>query len=465
MKTRLAAILILASFVLPPVAAAATAGPVFGLRAVGNPKRGYFIYAIAPGAPHSGAVIVSNTGNRTGTVKLYSADGATGQTTGTVYLTDRKPTGAGSWVTLSQSSVKLAPGAVRRVPFTVRVPDGADAGQWVAGIVAETATSAKTKRSTRKAGVQIRIRNQTIIAVQVNVPGPPAASFTIGGVKTGGQRGFQQVLVHFANTGNVLQKPTGFITIQHAGTPVQRLPFKMDTFLPQTEIDYPVLLKKALAAGDYETKVSLTFATPGGGQKTITASPPLTVSNQDVQQVFTATSAAPTQQPPGGVVADSGSSTPWALIAGAAAAVLLLLLAAWLLLRRRSRRGGEDDDEPLQVLLPPAPAAPTRAEQPPAPAAPARAEQPPAPVEPTPPPVAPTPPVQAEEAAPAEPAAAPRPSSPACDPHHYWEVAYERGTLGDDGVWRFPHRCQNCGLELLATDIADATAQAEQPVH
>ena len=54
MKTRLAALLILLSFVLPPVAAAATAGPVFGLRAVGNPKRGYFIYDLAPGAtPHA----------------------------------------------------------------------------------------------------------------------------------------------------------------------------------------------------------------------------------------------------------------------------------------------------------------------------------------------------------------------------------------------------------------------------
>ena len=59
-------------------------------------------------------------------------------------------------------------------------------------------------------------------------------------------------------------------------------------------------------------------------------------------------------------------------------------------------------------------------------------------------------------------AAAARPPSPDCDPHHYWEVAYERGTLGDDGIWRFPHRCRNCGLELLATDIADASAQAEQ---
>jgi hypothetical protein len=32
-------------------------------------------------------------------------------------------------------------------------------------------------------------------------------------------------------------------------------------------------------------------------------------------------------------------------------------------------------------------------------------------------------------------------------------------------VWRFPHRCRNCGLELMATDIADASAQAEQSAH
>jgi LPXTG-motif cell wall-anchored protein len=451
MKTRLAAFLILLSFVLPPVAAAADGGPVFGLRAVGNPKRGYFVYKIAPGAAQSGAVIVSNTGNRTGTVKLFSADGSTGQTTGTVYLTDSKPVHAGAWVKLAQPSVRLAPGEIKRVPFTVRVPPShVGPGQWVAGIVAETGTSAKTKRSTRKAGVQIRIRNQTIIAVQVNVPGRLSSAFTIGGVKTGGQRGFQQVLVHFSNDGNTLVKPTGSVTVLQGGKTIEHLPFKMDTFLPQTAIDYPVLLKKALAAGEYQTKVLLSYPTPAGGRKTIAASPTLKISDENVKQVFT--SAAP-QQPPGGVVADSGSSTPWALIGGIVALVLLLLLTIWLFLRRRRRGDDEDEldaDEPPRQVLPPPPAAPARAEQPTA-----------SPVEP-PPPVAPTP---AREPAPAAPAAPARPASPACDPHHFWEVAYERGALGEDGVWRFPHRCRNCGLELMATDIADASAQAEQSAH
>jgi LPXTG-motif cell wall-anchored protein len=466
LKTRLAALLVLIGFVLPPAAAAATAGPVFGLRAVGNPKRGYFVYDLSAGSTTTGAVIVSNTGNRTGTVKLYSADGSTGQTTGTVYLTDTKPSRAGAWVTLSRPSVELAPGEVARVPFTVSVPAGAAPGQWVAGIVAEAAASPTTKRSTRKAGVQIRIRNQTIVAVQVDVAGALQAGFTIGGAKTGGQRGFQQVLVHFANTGNVLSKPTGSVTILKGGKPVERLPFAMDTFLPQTDVDYPLLLKKALAPGEYETRVALSFATPTSGQKAISASPPLSVSSEDVKQVFT--SAAPTQQP----VADSGSSTPWAALVGAAAVVgLLVLLALWLLRRRRRRRAGPSrvlsasaaaardwEDEPPPAAAEPQPNQPNQPNQPSRPVQPVRPAQP-APVTPAPEPG----PAAAETASEPPPAAPPRPAG-GCAERHYWEVAYERGTLGDDGVWRFPHRCQNCGLELLATDIADANAQAEQPV-
>ena len=317
MKTRLAALLILTSFALPPLAAAATAEPVFGLRAVGNPKRGFFVYDLAPGATRSGGVIVSNTGNRAGTVKLYSADGSTGQTTGTVYLTDSKPTRAGSWVKLAQSSVRLAPGAIKTVPFTVKVPKGARPGQWVAGIVAETQTAAKTKRSTRKAGVQIRIRNQTIIAVQVNVRGARGTPRSRSAARRPAVSAASSRCSFISRTPATCSRSRrASVTILRSGTALQRLPFSMDTFLPQTEIDYPILLEKALAPGKYQTKVSLNFATPSGGRKTVAAAPPLNVSNENVKQVFT--SAAPTQQPAGASSRTPGSSTPWALIASAA---------------------------------------------------------------------------------------------------------------------------------------------------
>jgi hypothetical protein len=68
---------------------------------------------------------------------------------------------------------------------------------------------------------------------------------------------------------------------------------------------------------------------------------------------------------------------------------------------------------------------------------------------------------EAEAAQEARQAVSEQTRSPECDPHHYWDVAYDRGDLGDDGIWRFPHRCRTCGLELLARDVDDATAHAD----
>lgn len=436
---RLAA-LAFAGLVLAPAAHAATKGPVFGLRAVGNNQRGYFVYSLSAGASQTGAIIVSNVGNASGTVKLFTADATTGRTTGTVYETDKQPTRAGSWVTLSSTAVTLAPGGHKQVAFTVHVPPGTPAGEWVGGIVAETSHQLTGSKSKQKANVQIKIRDLTITAVESNVPGPRRTGFVIGKVTTGGQRGFQQVIVHIASTGNALVKPTGRVTIFDSKSRlVQTLPFKMDTFLPLTAIDYPLLLKRALPAGDYQAAVTLRV--PGG--PIVRANPTFSVSSADVKQVFT--SASPTQAPPASA-SSSSSSLPWALIGAAVAGLLLIvLLVLWLLRRRQSKpphpspsvlaaAAAEQSSVPEIPVLhqPVAPAAPTA--------------PPPAPVAPDPPP----------------PTLAGRVLPDACKPYHYWDVAYERGQLGGDGVWRFPHRCENCGLELLASDVADASAQADR---
>ncbi len=397
----LAALGLLVMFQIAPVASAASNGPVFGLRAAGNPALGYFVYDLAPGATRTGGIIVSNTGNRAGVVKLYAADATTGRTTGTVYLTNTSASHTGTWVKLARDSVALEPGAHAHVAFTVTVPADAKPGQFVAGIVAETREATQAPTVKHKANVRIHIRNLTIVAVQVNLPGPTVVGFTIGGVKTGGQHGFQQVFVHFANTGNHLVKPSGVVTIlDSAGNTVETLPFKMDTFLPHTAIDYPMLLTKALPPGDYHAKVRLVVpgvgSTPG---KTVVAQPAFSVSKQDVTQVFT--SSKPTQTTPGTVSGTkASSSTPWAVVAAVAVGALLLALAVFQLVRRR---GGpaRQAEAPMAAL--------------------------------------------AGEA----------------DCEHDWEADFDRGHLAGDGVWRFPHRCRACGLQVLAADAAAATAQAD----
>ena len=101
---RSALIAVLGALLLAPVAGAASNGPVFGLRAAGNPKLGYFVYSLAPGATRTGGIIVSNTGNRAGTVKLYAADATTGRTTGTVYLTDTGAARTGAYCAAESGS-------------------------------------------------------------------------------------------------------------------------------------------------------------------------------------------------------------------------------------------------------------------------------------------------------------------------------------------------------------------------
>jgi hypothetical protein len=286
----------------------------------------------------------------------------------------------------------------------------------------------------------------------VNVPGTREISFKVGAVKTGGQRGFQQVITYMQSDGNVLVKPLGTVTIlDSAGRKLQTLKFTMDTFLPHTAIDYPVLLKKALPPGSYQAIVRLTVpGVPGAKGARVNVTRPLAVSKEDVQQVFT--SAAPTQTPPAATAASTTSSKnhPWLLIALVAAIVLLLVAALLWWLRRRRR---------TTPALPPAPAAiepaavETRTAPPPAPSAAPIADDP-APV----PEHAPWP----EPGEPAPPLPPPPPAASAPDHEHLWEVAYDQGELGSDGVWRFPHRCRTCGAELLARDVADASAQANR---
>jgi hypothetical protein len=434
---RFATILLLA-LVVTPLASAAVKAPVFGLRALGNPKLGYFVYSLSPGGVHQGGVIISNSGTATGTVKLFAADATTGSTTGTVYLTDRKAKRVGAWISLAKTSLTLKPGQHRTVRFTVRVPPSTEPGQWVGGVVAETSHQVSQPKSKDKARVQIKIRDLTIVAVQVNVPGPPLLGFTIGGVTTGGQHGFQQIVTHIANTGNVLVKPTGTVTVLNKqGAKLQVLTFRMDTFLPQTAIDYPLLLKKALAPGDYSANVRLAIpGVSGAAAKVVTAHPSVSISKQDVKQVFT--SAAPQAPPPTTAGSSSSSKTPWALIGSAVFGALLLALLIFQLLRRR---GKSEAAAPPPVPTPVPPEPEHRPEFEAAESEPVLDE--------------------AEAAQEARQSVSEQTRSPECDPHHYWDVAYDRGELGDDGIWRFPHRCRNCGLELLARDVDDATAHAD----
>ena len=325
---RLAAAALVAA-ALAPAAHASAERAVFGLRAGADPRLGYFVYRLGAGGTRSGSVIVSNVGTAAGTVRLFTADGATGSTSGTVYRTDRTPVGAGSWVTLGGTEVTLAPGQSATVPFTVRVPASAPSGQWVAGIAAESPqTTAQAAEG--KSRVRINVRSLTIVAVQVDVAGPTAAGFRIGSVRAGGSHGYQQLLLHLAGTGNALTKPRGSVTITRTnGSSAQTLRYTMDTFLPHTAIDYPVTLKRALGPGRYTADIVLRARPLSGGRLVVVrARRAFSIDSTQLKRVFS--TAPPTTGPPAG-----SSWTTVGAAAGGAAAALAVGGVVLLVLRRR----------------------------------------------------------------------------------------------------------------------------------
>ena len=47
-----------------------------------------------------------------------------------------------------------------------------------------------------------------------------------------------------------------------------------------------------------------------------------------------------------------------------------------------------------------------------------------------------------------------------CEGFHYWEVDWDHPEPTPGGAVTYPHRCRRCGLEVHASDIGDAAAQA-----
>jgi hypothetical protein len=346
-----AALLCGAAAVLSPPAGAAGGQASFAVKPVKydpalSVTKSYFILDAKPGAVVSDQVRVVNTGSATGTAFLYPVDATTGQTSGAVYLSRQSPRrDVGAWVRLSRARVTLAPGASAVVPFTIRVPAAARPGDHLGGIVAENSAIQGSRGS---GALRIRIKHLTIAAVELQLPGRVVARVGTTAVKAGGQQGYQYVYIHFRSTGNVMVKPSGKLVIRNsAGRRVTARKLVLDTFVPGTAIDYPVLLPhRTLAPGSYTATVTI-----GSSSRTIAgyrsaATPafsstqafPFTVTSAQQKQVFSG--VAPVTAPTKPAAKKSGGSKKAlvGLILVTAALGLLLFLLFHLWRRRRAVR-------------------------------------------------------------------------------------------------------------------------------
>lgn len=338
------ATLVLALVLLSPVASAdaaagATGGPRFSL----TPAAGTRSYLVADGRP--GIVIrrtlrITNTGERTGAVRLYAVDATTGTTSGAVYRSEQAPrTDVGAWTELSAGRLNLPPGASRTVRVTVHVPRGARPGQHLGAVVAENATLRRGRSVKRgKGSLRVNVKLLTVDAVQVNVPGKRYHHLSLTGVSAGGSRGRQSVLVGIRNDGTELEKPRGSFELRDSsGRVLMRSRLRLDTLVPHTSIPDPVeVTGHALPAGTYETTVELRYH-GGVARRTM----PLSISQDNVKQVF---KSHPALAPPG---PQGMGQNAWLLgLAGLGGGLAIAAGASWFRRRRvEPDRGGSRSSE------------------------------------------------------------------------------------------------------------------------
>ena len=208
----LLASLALAAFAAAPASAApAPAAPqaaTFGLSAAGT--SGALRLRSAPGRTVRGAVLVRNVSRRPIVLRLQPADIANATNGNADYITARR-SAAGRWVRLAATHVRLAPGAARRIPFSVRIPAGTRGASHYAGIVAfdaaDVIAAARDKKRTGTSFTISRITRQAL-PITLRLPGPLTRKLTLRSVK---------IKVDPAGAGLVLGlRPGGTILTQSA---------------------------------------------------------------------------------------------------------------------------------------------------------------------------------------------------------------------------------------------------------
>lgn len=245
---------------LPLPAAAQTPPGTPLLRTSHRFPHGYMEYTVDAGKSVQDTVTIEDAGPGAATFALFAADGLTSVVSGIVYADRDHPLrdgpsgngeyGAGSWITLSTSSVQLAQDQKVTVNLSVAVPAQAGPGDYVGAVSAENPTPS---RGAGQFGLNVTTR--TTIAVVVHVPGPVVtAAVSIGTPFVTVENKTRQILnVPLVYRGDVLVKPyVDLRVLDGGGRELLHIARQLDTFVPHTEIDFPFPLDQSvLPPGQY----------------------------------------------------------------------------------------------------------------------------------------------------------------------------------------------------------------------
>ncbi len=289
---------------------------------------GYYLLPADPGTRIDERLTLQNTSTEAIDILLAPVDASTGPYGGVSYGTPGSPVKqVGTWIALSQSRVRLGAGQAVDVPFTVSVPSDAAPGDHLAGIAAwiPAKESPPAGSPSPGGGVAVTVQMRRVLAVQVVVSGSAEAKLAVDGVKALPQGNGMNLGITIANTGQLLTQAKGIVTLPDTGFKKE---FNVNTFVPGTSIEYPVLWTADPSPGTYQAHVVLRY----GDKYAQTAewSGEYTVVEENLKELENRVAAT---NAPAATTATGGAS--WLLYAVIGGLVFIILVMAVIMLRRR----------------------------------------------------------------------------------------------------------------------------------
>lgn len=283
----------------------------------------YFTLDLAPGEEYSGRVLISNQAKRRQRLHVYSVDGITGETTGTVYANkDDARQEASLWITPARDLLRIDGRADRRMHFTVKVPADATPGDHVGAIAMESAV--KPKGSGQFAIKEI-IRVAVAVQIRVRGDASPALKIEKLGLSALGGTQIPSVVTQLHNTGQLLCRPELRIALSKDGKSIGTVVRQLDTILPGDSIPYPLPWPQPLSAGKYQANATTT----GCG------APAQLAAELELKGALVGSKAAPGTA----ITPDTGGGVPiWAVVL----AVLAAMAGTFFLARRKPRERKDD---------------------------------------------------------------------------------------------------------------------------
>ena len=287
-------------------------------------KARFYLLNAKPGAVITQQVRITNPNPHADTVNVEAVDGSTNDETGAQYGAPGSPKAqTARWISVATPQITLQSKQVRDVSFTVRVPSDTKPGQYLAGVSASVPVAdggPQHKAKPGDAGFSLDLQLQRVVAVEIDVPGPRAPSLVVTGAEPKATPSGINLDIHMANQGNAFAHGKGVIRVADTKTDYA---FKIDTFVSQTAIVYPMAWTKNVVPGLHTVQVDLDYE---GGRHT-TWNGTVNIAGDLQNQLENSLSHIQ--------VKSSSHSSLWLILAAGAG---IALFAGAIYMRRRSRR-------------------------------------------------------------------------------------------------------------------------------